>query len=167
MRDRTILARSARFFRVIYLKLFRINDTPQKIAVGLGIGVFSGVLPGTGPVAALFLAFIFRANRASALLGSIITNTWLSIPAFLLSLKAGAMLTGLGRQEVRSQWEAFLTSFRWAQLLKVSAYKIVGPIIIGYFAVALCIGSISYIAALLAVTYFKNFKKRNKGSGAS
>ena len=31
----------ARFFKALYLKLFRINDTPQKIAIGFGVGVFS------------------------------------------------------------------------------------------------------------------------------
>ena len=142
MQNGTIPARAARFFRLIYLKLFRINDTPQKIAIGLGIGVFSGVLPGTGPVAALFLAFIFRVNRASALLGSIITNTWLSIPAFLLSVKVGAWLTGLNHHEVQ-------------------AHKLIGPILIGYFVVAACIGFVCYVVSFAAVTYFK---KRRSGS---
>jgi len=63
------------FFQLLYLKLIKINDTPQKIAFGFGLGVFSGIFPGTGPLAALFLALILRANRASALLGSLLTNT--------------------------------------------------------------------------------------------
>jgi hypothetical protein len=164
MEKTTILSQVARFFRLIYLKLFRIDDTPQKIAIGLGIGVFSGVLPGTGPIAALFLAFIFRVNRAAALLGSILTNTWLSIPVFLLSLKAGAALTGLKYQDVQGQWEALLKDFRWARLLSFSAYDVIGPILIGYFAVALCIGVVSYVAALAAVTYFRKRKKQESGS---
>ena len=42
----------------IFAKLFKINDSAQKIALGVGLGVFSGLMPGTGPAAALFLAFI-------------------------------------------------------------------------------------------------------------
>ena len=145
MPARTVFVKIARFFKFLYLKLFRINDTPQRIAIGLGLGVFSGVLPGTGPVAALGLAFIFRVNRASALLGSIITNTWLSIPAFLLSVKVGAWLTGLNYHEVQ-------------------AHKLIGPILIGYFAVAACIGFVCYVATLAAVTYFKWRNKRRSGS---
>jgi uncharacterized protein (DUF2062 family) len=164
MTKRPILARLARFFKLLYLKLFRINDTPRRIAIGLGLGVFSGVLPGTGPVAALGLAFIFRVNRASALLGSIVTNTWLSIPAFLLSLKMGAVLTGLSYQDVRMQWELFLKDFRWGQLLGISVYGIIWPILVGYFAVAACIGFLCYVVSLVAVTYFKRRDKGRSGS---
>lgn len=46
-------------FRSIYLKLFQINDTPQRIALGVGLGVFTGIIPGAGPIAALFLAMLF------------------------------------------------------------------------------------------------------------
>ena len=70
------------YLRLILAKLFNINDTPHKIALGLGLGVFAGILPGTGPIAAIFLALAFRANRASALLGSLLTNTWLSLVTF-------------------------------------------------------------------------------------
>ncbi|MCG2713658.1 MAG: DUF2062 domain-containing protein [Candidatus Omnitrophica bacterium] len=63
----------------IFAKLFKINDSAGKIALGVGLGVFAGLLPGTGPAAALLLALVFRANRAAALLGSLITNTWLSV----------------------------------------------------------------------------------------
>ena len=67
----------------IFDKLFKINDSAEKIALGVGLEVFSGLMPGTGPTAALFLAFIFRANRAAALLGSMLTNTWLSVVTFI------------------------------------------------------------------------------------
>jgi len=162
MPNRTILEKAARFLRTIYLKLFRINDSPQRIAIGLGLGVFSGVLPGTGPIAALFLAFIFRVNRAAALLGSILTNTWLSIPVFLVAMKAGAMLTGLKYQVVQARWDIFIKDFRWDQLFKISVYDVLGPILLGYFVVALCIGALSYIAALAAVTYLKGRKTFQK-----
>ncbi|MDI6606430.1 MAG: DUF2062 domain-containing protein, partial [Candidatus Omnitrophota bacterium] len=81
--------RIRRLFRLFYLKVFRINDSPRKVALGMGLGVFSGILPGTGPIAAVCLAFIFRANRAAALLGSLITNTWLSFFIFLVAIKTG------------------------------------------------------------------------------
>jgi len=100
MVNRPVQVRISRFFKAVYLRLFRINDTPQKIALGLGLGVFMGVLPGTGPVAALALAFLLKVNRASALLGSVLTNTWLSIPVFLLSLRVGASFAGINYQDL-------------------------------------------------------------------
>lgn len=51
--------RILRLLKLIYIKLFRINDTPQKIAQGFGLGVFLGILPGTGPIAAAVSGFSF------------------------------------------------------------------------------------------------------------
>lgn len=141
MANRPVLTKVSRFFKAVYLKLFRIDDTPQRIASGLGLGVFMGVLPGTGPIAALALAFLLRVNRASALLGSLLTNTWLSIPVFLLSLKAGAYITGVRYADLHRDWSGFLI-----------------PIIVGYAAVSLAIGIIAYVAALIVVKYI-NLKK--------
>ena len=121
----------------------------------MGIGVLSGVFPGTGPVAALFLAFIFRVNRASALLGSIVTNTWMSIPVFLLSVKIGALITGTNYHDIHSRWGAFVKEFRWEQLLSLSMFRIIGPIIIGYVAVSIAIGVLTYVVTLAAIYFFK------------
>ena len=82
-----LIDRIRRTGRFLYLKLFRINDTPLKIALGFGLGVFLGVMPGVGPVVALLLAFIFRINRASALLGSLLFNTWSGIISLLLAIE--------------------------------------------------------------------------------
>jgi len=100
-------------FKLIYLKLFRIDDTPQRIALGLGIGVLLGILPGSGPIAALFLAWVLRVNQASALLGSLFTNTWLSIVTFILSIKVGSIITKLNWQDVQRDWMLFLKNFHW------------------------------------------------------
>jgi len=84
-----------RFFKVLYLKLFRIDDSPHKIALGFGLGVFLGVMPGMGLIAALAIAIIIKVNRIAALLGSILTNTWLSIPVFFLAVRTGSAVTGV------------------------------------------------------------------------
>ncbi len=118
------------FFRLLYIKLFKINDSPQRIALGLGLGVFAGIIPGTGPVAALFLAFIFRVNRASALLGSLLTNTWLSFVTFILAIKVGSAIMHLDWQVVRQGWILF-------------------PVILGYFIVSFSLGILVYLVTLI------------------
>jgi len=77
-----------RFLKIIYRKLVIINDTPQKIAQGFGLGVFLGVLPFFGPIAALVLSSLFRMNKAAAILASLLTNSWISVVTFLLSVKS-------------------------------------------------------------------------------
>jgi uncharacterized protein (DUF2062 family) len=148
-----------RFVRLIYIKLFRIHDTPQKIAQGFGLGVFLGILPGTGPIAALFLAFLLRVNRISALLGSILTNTWLSVLTFLLSIKLGSAIMNLNWQETYKNWLRFLKEFSFAGLFKVSILKIILPLAIGYFIVALCAGLLAY---LITFVIFAQVKQRVK-----
>ena len=133
------------FLKKLYIELFKINDTPQRIAAGLGLGVFLGILPGTGPLAALFLAWLLRLNRASALLGSLFTNTWLSIVTLLLSVKVGAAIMGLNWKEVREAWMLFLKDFHWVDLLKLSALNIILPVVVGYLTVAFCLGLAVYL----------------------
>lgn len=147
------------FFRLIYRKLFRINDTPQKIALGFGVGVILGILPGMGPLAALFLAFVLRVNRAAALLGSLLTNTWLSIATFLLSIKVGSAIMKLDWQSVRNDWAALLKDFRWLNLFKLSILKIILPVILGYFIVAFCLGLLAYLITRLIFIQTQNAGK--------
>ena len=157
-KKRSLLDKISRFFRFLYLKLFRINDTPQKIALGFGLGAFLGILPGSGPIASLFLAVIFRVNRASALLGSIVTNTWLSFLTFALALKIGAGIFGVGWRDLQKEWNQFLQDFHFAGLFKMSMFKIIMPVITGYFIIAVCLGLLVYLISLIIIIAVKQKK---------
>jgi hypothetical protein len=146
----------AEFFRLIYLELIRIKDTPQRISLGFGLGVFSGILPGTGPIAALFLAFIFRANKASALLGSLLTNTWLSFLTFIFAVKLGSVILDISWLRVKEDWFYFLQQFHWINLLKHSVIKVIFPVMLGYFIIAFCLGLFVYLVTLLIIIKAKH-----------
>lgn len=138
-----------RFLKLIYLKIFRINDTPQKIACGFGLGVFLGILPGTGPIAALVLAYVFRVNRAASLLGALLTNTWISIVFFLLSIKVGSVIMGVSWQDVYQKIILITSNFRWSSLFTVAALKILLPLLIGYLVLGIGLGVAVYLIVLL------------------
>lgn len=148
-----------RFLKLIYLKLFRIHDTPQKIALGVGIGVFLGIIPGTGPIAAVFTAFLLRVNRAAALLGSLLTNAWLSIVTFLLSIKIGSGIMRLNWQDVQGNWVQFLKGFKVITLFKLATLKIILPVIIGYLVIGFCLGLIAYLVTLSIIIQIKHENK--------
>jgi len=141
--------RFIRFLKFLYLKMFRINDTPQRVAMGFGLGVFVGILPGTGPLAALLLAALFRINKAAALLGSILTNTWLSLITIVLSIKIGASIMGLNWKDLYSQWQILLENFHWKSLLQLSSLKIVLPVLLGYLLISATLGFATYLISLL------------------
>lgn len=155
------LTQFKRLIGLLYLKLVKMNDTPQKISLGFGVGVFSGIMPGTGPVVALFLAWILRANRLAALLGSLLTNTWLSVVIFMLSIKVGSGILRLNWQDTYKGWTALSKDFHWPLLFKLSVSKTILTVIVGYVAVAFCIGMAVYLIALIAITRIRYAK--NKG----
>lgn len=158
--DKTSLfARLIKFKNLLYEKLFKINDTPQKVALGFGLGVFSGIFPGTGPLAALFLALVFKVNRASALIASFLTNTWLSFVTFILAIKIGSAIFRVSWQGLRSDWLQFIHNFTWNKLFSLSILKIVLPVATGYLIVALILGALSYALVLLVLKDRTNQEK--------
>lgn len=139
------------FFRKVYFKLVKINDTPQKIALGLGLGVFAGVLPGTGPLVALFLALVFRVNKAAAFLGSLVTNTWFSIVTFLLAIKIGSAIFKISWQNVYSECLVLLRDFHFQNLFSLSILKLIFPVATGYLIISFASGLVVYLAALIII----------------
>jgi uncharacterized protein (DUF2062 family) len=143
--------RIAGFFKLIYTKLVKINDTPQRIAAGFGLGVFLGILPGTGPLAALFTAALLRVNLSAALFGSLLTNTWLSILTIPLSIKIGSAIMQLSWQKVYSDWGIFLKDFHWTGLFRLSSLEIILPVLLGYLALGLILGLTAFFIIFVII----------------
>lgn len=135
-------------------KLLKIDDSAHKIALGAGLGVFSGFMPGTGPVAALFLAFVFRANRAAALLGSILTNLWLSLITFILAVKIGSLVLNRSWQDIYQKAVAVLSDFHLKDLFALSFLDIILPVVTGYLIIGAILGLITYAAVLFTARIF-------------
>ena len=127
-----------RLFSYLYGKLFRLNDSPQRIAIGFGFGVFLGMLPGTGPVASLVMAALLRVNKAAALLGSLLTNTWLSLVCLFLAIKSGDWIFGSKHSGI---------------------FNLIMPVLAGYFIISLGLGILAFF---LILTYLK-FRRGEPG----
>lgn len=152
-----------KFIRLVYLKLVRINDTPQRISLGLALGVFCGFFPGTGPIAAITLALILRVNRFAAIIGSIATNTWLSIITLLPAIKLGSMILNLNWHDVYADWASFLSNFQYGILLQLSAYKIILPVLVGYVTIGLGLAVVVYILTL-TILFLKKYADKNRSN---
>ncbi len=68
------------------MKLMRLDASPESIAGGLAIGVFVGLLPIVPfhSVTALGLALLFRKSKASALIGTLVSNPLDMVPHYML-----------------------------------------------------------------------------------
>lgn len=139
-----------------------MNDTPFRIAFGFSIGAFMGILPGTGPLAALALAALFRMNKAAALLGGLLTNTWLSWVTLLFAIKTGAFIYGIEWQDLYKIWENILKDFHWNQLLSAGIWSFLMPVATGYLVLSLLFGLAVFLISLTILTIFH--KKRNSPS---
>ncbi len=135
----------------IYDKLFKINDSPRRIAVGFGLGIFCGLLPGTGPLAALFLSFVFKVNRLSALLASLISNTWLSLATFIFSIRVGSAILGMDQSLVYNEIKGKWGNVPWQELFKTSLESVILPIFVGYLVVSVFLGLVSYFVVLIVL----------------
>ncbi len=138
--------RLLRSFRYLYRKFILLNDSPQRIAVGFGLGVFLGMLPGTGPIASVVMAAVLRVNKAAALAGSLLTNTWLSLVSLLFSVKIGAWIFGLSYQELFNQWQEFIRHPQWNPGLIL-------PVFVGYLAISLALGIAAFCLILTLLKF--------------
>ena len=147
-----------RFFKLLYLKFYRSNDTPQRLALGFGLGVFLGIMPGLGIIAAVVLAGLLRVNRVTALLGTLTTNTWLSFATLVFSTKVGSSIMGLNWQQVYSEWKNIIKTFSLLRLFKTSFNGVLVPMALGFITVSFCVGLIAYIVSLFVIIEIKRIK---------
>ncbi len=139
--------------RTLYQKLVLMDDSPHAIALGFGVGVFLGILPGTGPLAAVGLAFVFKLNKAAALLGSVLTNTWLSVITFVMAVKLGSWICNVSWQDVSAQVKDLIKHFSFHNLFDVSIWQILKPLLIGYALVGVLCGLMAYGLVRLALLF--------------
>ncbi|MGQ9705413.1 MAG: DUF2062 domain-containing protein [bacterium] len=80
----------------IYKKIVEQYAEPREIATGAAVGVFIGIFPtfGFGGLLALALSWVFKYNRASAILASAIMNPITSPFFWFISLFIGVMIWG-------------------------------------------------------------------------
>ncbi len=115
------LTRIKRWLKLHYYKVMRIDDPPEKIARGVAIGVFMGIFPtfGLGIILSIISAYILKANRAAAVLGSFIMNP-LTTPFFwAISSAVGAVILWEDKEVVMASVKNhhLLNGMGWAFLV--------------------------------------------------
>ena len=115
------VARAKRWVRFHYLKILRMDDPPEKIARGAAIGVCMGILPtfGIGGFIAFGVAFLLRANKAAAVIGSFIMNPVTSAFFWSMSVIIGSLVLGENYNHMLSKFkgESFLSGAGWVYIV--------------------------------------------------
>lgn len=131
--------------------LFGINDSAHRIALGTGLGLLLGVLPGTGPIAAIVCAIVIRANKAAALAGALMVNTWINIVTFPLAVAIGAFLFRIKPALIAHEWSAATRPFVWKSFLSFLLHDAVLALVTGYAIIGLALGCAGYTATYAIV----------------
>ncbi|MBI5492406.1 MAG: DUF2062 domain-containing protein [Deltaproteobacteria bacterium] len=123
------LTKIKRRARLIYLKIIRIDDPPGRIARGAAIGVLMGVLPtfGLGTLLSLGAAFVLKANKAAAVLGSFIVNPLTSPFFWTLSIFVGSFIM---REDSRTILERLKTEGVLMGAERASLVYMVGNVLV-------------------------------------
>jgi uncharacterized protein (DUF2062 family) len=126
--------------------LLHVEDTPHRIALAFGIGVWIAFTPllGIHTLLALAIAFSFRLSRVAILLGAYINNPWTLAPLYLTGTMVGCVLMGVSTEGLAAlDWSlegsqfyahllASLRPYLWPFLLGNSVLGVAGGVL-GYF----------------------------------
>jgi uncharacterized protein (DUF2062 family) len=96
-RNRTLFYRLFRpAVKVIKFRILHVDDTSQRIALGVAVGIWTAFTPflGLHMFLALAIAALIRANKALAVLFVWITNPFTMFPIYASSYLAGRFLLG-------------------------------------------------------------------------
>jgi uncharacterized protein (DUF2062 family) len=133
-------------------KLLGINDSTHRIALGVGIGLFLGVFPGTGPIAALVTAFIFRVNKAAALAGALAVNTWINIVTFPLAIAIGAFASGANPAGITREWSHATDPFIGKTFIAFLFHRAILAILAGYVIIGCVLAGIGYAVTFVIIS---------------
>ena len=159
----------------------RLPDTPERIARGIWVGVFTTFTPfyGLHFVAAILLARVFNGNALAALLATFFGNPLTYIPIGLVSLQTGHFILGNraeNMESTRSFGGKFLDAWRdlrdnllagysgeevdWTNLMTFYN-EIFFPYMVGGIFPGVVTGAVGYY---LSVPIIRAYQKRRKGA---
>lgn len=127
--------------------LLQLQDTPHRIALAFGIGIWIAFSPllGLHTLMALGIAFGFRLSRAALLLGAYINNPWTIAPMYIAGTALGCALLGVSTAGLESiEWDhhgptfyrellAHLRPYLWPYVVGNTILGVLGGVA-GYFA---------------------------------
>lgn len=143
-------------FKNLYKKIIGIHDSPEKIARGVAIGVFWGIMPTFG-LAILFsipTAFFLRANKFASIISTFISNPLTTPIFYTFGYTIGQYI--LNSPEIESP------SFFWRIIRLENLWAISKSLLLGNTLLATIMALSFYIITLRIVQRHRRKLSRNK-----
>lgn len=148
-----------RFFKYLYIKLVRINDSPSRIALGLAIGVFFGVVPFAGAAVSLLAAIFLKANKLAALIGCFLTNTWVTFVCAIVAINVGAFVFKINKASALNDCYLLMKNFSPSFFSKIASRDFFLPLLVGFILTALLFSIGVYIFTWSILSLYRNVRK--------
>ena len=140
------------WLRQTFLVLLHVHDSPHRIGLAFGIGVFIAFFPilGIHTLMALGIAFAFRLSRAAMLLGAYLNNPWTIVPIYSAGTILGAWLLGTPLEGLPFSGLHAGQPGLWRAVL-ASVYPYLWPYVVGNSVLGVGVGVGAYFAVRFAL----------------
>ena len=127
--------------------LLRLEDTPGRIALAFGLGIFIAFFPllGIHTGLALLIAFTFRLSRVAILAGAWTNNPWTIAPMYMAGTLLGCALLDVPSGGLSSiRWGLHGRAFYASLFEGLRPYVL--PFVLGNLVMGVVGGAIAYVA---------------------
>jgi len=171
-----LLSRRTRLF--VKYRVLHVDDTPHRIALGVGIGFFVTWTPTMGfqMLLTVILCSLFRANKLVGVPFAWISNPATIVPVYYPNYRVGVALTPGTEAKTLADWSQVIEGVfdpalsLWQRMLSPwqFALDILGPLWVGSLVVGAVIGAIMYwITYVSVVRYRRRFGPPKSGRPAA
>lgn len=124
--------------------LFKLKDSPHRLAMAFGVGIFIAFSPTVGlhTVSVLAVAWVFRLNTLVLFTGALINNPWTIVPLYAFCTWFGIRITGS---------DTAVPDIPWADVGIMDLLTLLKPYLWPFVAGTLVIGT---LAAFLSYALF-------------
>jgi uncharacterized protein (DUF2062 family) len=133
--------------------LLHLEDTPHRIALAFGLGIWIAFSPllGFHTLIALGIAFAFRLSRAAILIGCYVNNPWTLAPMYLAGTLVGCGLMGVSPDGLATiGWDRHGLGFYTELLAHLRPY--LWPFLLGNTLLGVLLGALSYFVLRYVLT---------------
>jgi uncharacterized protein (DUF2062 family) len=135
--------------------LFRLNDSPHRLAAAFALGVFIAFSPTIGlhTISCLLFAWAFRLSKLVVFTAAFINNPWTIVPMYGFCLWLGMKITGS---------HTVIPHIVWNELSLGNAYMILKPYLWPFVAGTVVAGIIAAVVSY-GVIYWAVMRYRKTG----
>ena len=163
-----------RRLKYYYLRFLRLKGEPHELALGMALGVFTGMLPilPFQIALAVALALLFKASKITAALGTWVSNPLNLYFIYLYDFKLGAYLLGLekGHEIIKSVMASInrgdAVVVIWSKLLS-SGITLVSALLIGGIIIGAVLATPTYFIFLKVFQKLREWRHKRKAEKAA